>query len=110
MRKFLIFFLILVSAIGVAQNRYLVVFTDKIETGFNPEAYFDTAAIKSFELQGLPKYDWYDLPVNSDYIAEVIEFVDSTRFDLRWFNGLVVYGTPNQMTEVEQLYFVKNII
>tara|TARA_B100000795_G_C22804213_1_gene443814 strand:+ start:1295 stop:2869 length:1575 start_codon:yes stop_codon:yes gene_type:complete len=110
MRKVILFFFISLSTIGFAQNRYLVVFKDKIEVGFNPITYFDTAAIKSFELQGLPKYDWYDLPVNSNYIDEVSDQVDSVRFDLRWFNGLVVYGTSHQINEVEQFYFVKEII
>ncbi len=110
MKNLLLIFLISLSFFGISQNRYLVVFTDKVETGFDSESYFDTAAVKSFQLQGLPAYDWFDLPVNENYIAEVEQLIDSVRFNLRWFNGTVVYGKTEQLSEIVKLPFVKDVI
>lgn len=110
MRFFSTFILVLFTTVGFSQNRFLVVFKDKISSGFVPEQYFDTAATKSFNLQGLPEFDWYDLPVNSEYTQEVSLLVDSVRFDLRWFNGIAVYGSEIQIATVKQLPFVKEVI
>lgn len=96
--------------LGVAQERHLVVFTDKVEEGFDPYSYFDTAAIKNKELMGLPLYDWADLPVTPEYSSAVESLVDSVRFDLRWFNGTVVYASQEQMNDVIQLPFVKSTL
>ena len=110
MRNFLLILFTCLGFSSISQNRYLVVFTDKIETNFDAVSYFDTAALKSFKMQGLPAYDWYDLPVNSSYIEALSPFVDSLRFDLRWFNGVVVYGTADQMDFIKEFSFIKEII
>ena len=107
------FVLILLTSLGfccISQTRYLVVFTDKVEVDFDPVSYFDTAALKSFKVQGLPTYDWYDLPVNSSYIKALSPFIDSLRFDLRWFNGVVVYGKADRMDVVKEFSFIKEVI
>ena len=75
------FVLILLTSLGfccISQTRYLVVFTDKVEVDFDPVSYFDTAALKSFKVQGLPTYDWYDLPVNSSYIKALSPFINKS--------------------------------
>ena len=75
MRNFLLILFTCLGFSSISQNRYLVVFTDKIETNFDAVSYFDTAALKSFKMQGLPAYDWYDLPVNPSYIEALSPFV-----------------------------------
>lgn len=92
------------------QERFMVVYQDKVEEGFDPYAYFDTAAIKSKELQDLPLFDWYDLPVTNSYVQTIKGLTDSLRFNLRWFNSSVVYADKSQIQKVEQLEFVKKVI
>lgn len=104
-----VFFLFCLFSVQ-ANERFMVVFQDKVEEGFDPYAYFDTAAIKSKELQGLPVYDWYDLPVNSTYSSLVGEIADSVRFDLRWFNSTVVYAQESQISEIVKFPFVKEVV
>lgn len=110
MKRVFVFFFLLILFTVQANERYMVVFSDKTEEGFDPYEYFDTAAVKSKALQGLPLYDWYDLPITQAYSSTVESIVDSVRFDLRWFNATVVYANTEQIHQVERLGFVKEVI
>ena len=92
-----------------SQSTYLVEFQDKIGNGFDPYQYFSSEAIKAKKDMGLPLYDWYDLPVNSEYVDIVSPFVDFVGYNLRWFNGLVVVGSSEQLSIVQKLSFVKSV-
>jgi|TARA_B110000259_G_scaffold62519_1_gene73985 serine protease AprX len=92
-----------------SQSTYLVEFQDKIRNGFDPYQYFSSEAIKAKMDMGLPMYDWYDLPVNSEYVDIISPFVDIVGYNLRWFNGVVVIGSSEQLLRVQQLPFVKSV-
>lgn len=88
---------------------FLVSFKDKPVGDFNPHAYFHQDAIKAKQAMGLPLYDWYDLPLNNQYVQTIQSIIDSTGYNLRWFNGLVIYASVEKATSLLQLPFVKSI-
>jgi serine protease AprX len=89
-----------------AQSLYLVQFDQKSATSFDPGTYFDAHACARKARQGLPRWDWYDLPVDSAYLRSVDERVTASRHVLRWFNGLSVSATEAQIEAVARLPFV----
>lgn len=95
--KMMIFsFLVMVcsKAFGqVADNRYIVFFTDKEGTPYsmaNPEDFLTDRSIQRRVNAGIP-IDERDLPVNPAYINAVTEF-DGVRavVPLKWFNALLI--------------------
>lgn len=103
----LIIFLFLFLQIK-AQNAYLVYFTDKNGTTFNPYEYFDQKAIERRLLQNLPLFDVTDFPVNPTYIETVGLYADSIGFDSRWFNFSVAFvSDQNNLDKISALPFVK---
>jgi len=101
------------SSLSVFSNDkgYFVIFKNK-STGhnFNPHSYFDEKAIQNKKLLGLPIYDWYDLPVNENYVSDVAEITDSLGYKLRWFNGVTVYCSETAISKIKELPFVKKVI
>ncbi len=84
-------------------------FTNKQNSTFNPYTYFDQKAIDRRIKTGISLYDSTDFPVNTHYINEVSDLVDSTNIITRWFNGISVIATDEQIAEVEKLSFVRKI-
>ncbi|MCD6366488.1 MAG: hypothetical protein J7L46_03000, partial [Bacteroidales bacterium] len=104
---FLFLFGIFFLVSGFTQTHYLVFFKDKAETSFNPYQYFDTKAIDRREKTGISLYDSTDFPLNQHYVDEVCQIIDSSRYQLRWFNALEVWATASEIKEVAELPFVK---
>ncbi|MEM9987277.1 MAG: S8 family serine peptidase, partial [Bacteroidota bacterium] len=77
--------------------------------GFDPWAYFDSAAISRRQAQGLPLSDWYDLPLCDAYVDSVCHTGAAVRHRLRWFNGVSVLATAEQLEGLKQLSFVTSI-
>ncbi len=90
-----------------SQNHYLIFFTDKNGTSFNPYQYFDVKAITRREKLGISLYDKTDFPLNRSYVAMVSRLTDSTRYRLRWFNAMEVWATSQNIAKVNALPFVK---
>lgn len=91
-----------------AQNAYLVYFTDKNGTTFNPYEYFDQKAIERRLMQQIPLYDETDFPVNINYIETVALYADSMGFHSRWFNFTVAFvSDQNKLGIIKSLPFVK---
>lgn len=105
----LLIFSFFTVTITFSQNRYWVFFTDKNNCTFDPYSYFDKKAIDRRIKQGLSLNDISDYPVNETYLSEVKYLVDSINIITRWFNGVSVYASENQISKVEQLYCVKKI-
>ena len=109
---FSIFLLMLLSFHVKAQDYYWVAFTNKNNTAYslsNPEEYLSDRAIQRREKQNIA-IDSLDLPVNSNYISEVlnlgVEFVHSSK----WLNGITVkVETDDFESKVLQLPFIKEI-
>jgi subtilisin family serine protease len=116
MAKFLFFTVISVlvfkSFHTKAQDYYWVAFTDKNNSEFSfstPEKYLSDRAIERREKQKIA-IDSLDLPVNSNYISEVVklgvEFVHASK----WLNGITVKtDTVDFQSKVLQLPFVASV-
>ena len=101
MKKYLLAFLSVYVLSLSGSNAYFVSFKDKDEgSTFDPHAYFDKKAIQNKTAMGLPLFDWYDLPVKSNYLSEVASRVDSVGYTLRWFNGITIYASDHQISSV----------
>lgn len=102
-------FSILVLSLS-AKNGYFVSFHDKVDMAdFDPYVYFDPKAIENKVLMNLPLYDWYDLPVQPEYVSIVAGLSDSLGYELRWLNGVTVYCSVENLEEIAGLPFVKTI-
>lgn len=53
--------------------------------------------------------DEMDLPVNKRYIEAVRPLVLRIRHELKWFNAVTAIATKNQIDELRQLVFVKDV-
>lgn len=110
MKKFFLIIIgVFLSLNMFSQKRYWVFFTNKNGVSFNPYEYFDAKAIERRLKCGLSLYDSTDFPVKKEYIAQVAKIVDSVNIVTRWFNGVSVIATANEIQTVENLPFVKNI-
>ena len=89
--------------------KYRVFLKDKIATGFDPFSYFDQKAIERRIMQKLPLYDWYDLPVTTEYIDEIAANSTIVKTHSRWLNAVVVMATTEQLAVLGQLPFVTRI-
>lgn len=92
-----------------SQDKYWVFFTDKDGTNFDPYSYFDQKAIDRRLKNNISLYETSDFPVNENYISEVNNLVDSINIITRWFNGVSVFASQVQISDVEKLPFVKDI-
>jgi len=108
-KKAIILIFLLISISSFAQNRYWVFFSDKNNTTFDPYSYFDQKAIDRRVKHGISLQDSSDFPVNKQYISSVNILVDSVNVVTRWFNGVSVIASEEQIQEVLNLSFVKEI-
>jgi len=100
-------FLLLLQA--SAQKRYWVFLTDKKGVEFNPYNYFDNKAIERRERTGVSLNDSTDYPLNNDYVKKIEGIVEHINCKLRWFNAISLTANNEQLTEIEELPFVKKI-
>lgn len=111
--KYFSFLLITLCSIGLkAQevSKYWVFLTDKEGVTFNPYEYFDSKAIENRLINRVPIDDLSDYPLNQSYVNEINNSVESLKMQSRWFNAIVCYATSEQITNVEQFSFVKEIV
>ncbi len=94
---------------GGEQKKYWVFFTDKNGVSFNPFEYFDPKTIENRLFQNIPLIDSSDFPLNENYVSIVKGEVDSASYCSRWFNGMAVIATGNQIEKIKSFQFVKNI-
>lgn len=111
MKRILILLLLMGSFVfqAKAQGKYWVFFTDKDGVEFNPYEYFDQKAIERRLNQGLSLDDITDYPVKQQYLKAVDELADSSSHHTRWFNAVAVYAGSQQIQQIKQLPFVKEV-
>jgi serine protease AprX len=109
-RSVILLIFLSVSVSVICQDSYLVIFADKNGVSFDPYTYFDKKAIDRRIKLGISLYEESDFPVNEAYISTVISMVESSDIALRWFNALPVEASHDQIKNVSQLPFVKEII
>jgi len=94
---------------ALGQNKYWVSFTVKTTKNFDPYKFFDPKTIQNRISQGKPISDWYDLPVNPEFIQGVRSIADSTGYSSRWLNGMAVFASQKELPLIASLPYVKNI-
>ena len=88
---------------------YFVYFTDKKNVDFDPYDYFHPYAIERRIKNGICLYDESDFPVKESYIKKVASTVDSASYASRWFNGLFVFASQEQVEHVQHFTFVREV-
>lgn len=106
-----IFLFLFVSANLVAQDRYMVFFTDKDNSPYsinNPEAFLSPRSLAR-RLKNNVVVSEEDLPVNQSYIDQVAGLGVETYFSTKWMNGVLVQMTSSQVNEVGALSMVDRV-
>jgi serine protease AprX len=105
-------FVLFYSPHSKAQEYYWVGFSDKNDTPFSlssPEDYLSERAIQRRIKQNIA-IDSLDLPVNQNYIGEVIKVGASFIHASKWLNGITVKAeTDSFAIKVSKLPFVKEV-
>jgi hypothetical protein len=111
---FLILFITLLSRSGASAqiNRYMVFFTDKNGSQYNPgnpEAFLSKRAIERRARYNID-VTLNDLPVNKLYV-DLVESINnvSVFHHTKWFNGVLVEADELQIPIIENLAFVKEV-
>ncbi|MEP7263950.1 MAG: S8 family serine peptidase [Bacteroidota bacterium] len=113
-KKLLLILLVSFSMDTIAQNRYVILFTDKNNTPFtigNPQAFLSPRSINRRAAQGI-NITTSDLPVDPDYIQQVAAISGVTVLNhSKWFNSVTVDLTsPSVLTAINALPFVVNSV
>jgi len=93
------------------ENRYVVHFTDKINSPFsvdNPEQYLGPRSIQRRLKQEIPITE-EDLPPNTGYINGLKSIGVQVFFSSRWFNAVLIENDEQLVTEIENLSFVNQV-
>lgn len=111
LKKFFPAFILVILFCGElsAQKAYWVFFTDKSGASFDPYSYFAPEAIERRNRLGISLYDSTDFPVSEKYISEVSAHVTAVGHSSRWFNGVGVDATDEQVAELKMLPFVREV-
>jgi len=105
---FLVFcFLSIALPAQVAENRYIVYFTDKINTPFTvnePDQFLSERSIQRRINQGIAISE-QDLPVDPNYIEAVQSLGDvEVIYPLKWFNAILIETTdPDVIQGIEEM-------
>jgi serine protease AprX len=110
--KVLVVFTLLLMAIGsFAQNRYVVHFTDRINTPYSidqPQQFLSAKAIVRRTKQGIAVIE-EDLPVNPDYLIAIKNTGAEVFFKSKWFNAVLVQADDNAVQMIQNLSFVSKV-
>ena len=109
----IVIIVLIFSAKGsVAQNFYWVAFTDKDSTVYSlsqPEEFLSERAIQRRIQQGIA-IDSLDLPVNENYISQVVNLDAELVHASKWLNGVTVKTSSDSFPlRVNELPFVREI-
>ena len=102
--------LVITSCMAMAQqNFYMVSFTDKNDTQFDPYSYFDAKAIARYEQCGADLYDISNYPLNENYVCAVNNYASDIYGESRWLNAIGIQATAENARLISMLPFVKDI-
>ncbi len=103
--------LLLTTIVSMAQNRYVVHFTDKENSPYNvnqPEDFLSIKAISRRTKQNIPVVE-EDLPVNPDYLTAVKATGAKVFFKSKWLNAVLIEADNNELISIQDLSFVGNV-
>ena len=95
---------------AIGQQCYWVMLTDKQGTTFDPYTYFDAKAIERYRACGADLYDISNYPLNEGYVQQVDALATEEVGTSRWLNAVAVMATDEQMVQISQLPFVKEVV
>lgn len=107
-----ILFIMLSSEISgqTAPGKYWLLFTDKHNTAFSldyPEDFLSTKSIERRLRQNI-QYNWYDLPVDHNYIDSLQKLGLNILNISKWFNAVTVQTTDSNLIDtITSLSFIK---
>jgi serine protease AprX len=111
--RWLIIFLLVGIGEALAQtNRYFIYFKDKQGTPYSvssPAQFLSGRSIERRWKQGIIITE-EDLPVNPAYVAQVKEAGAQPFFTSRWWNGVLVEMAATNVTTIQSLPVVKEVI
>jgi len=110
-RKIVLAIFVLLAATGMAQQKcYLVFFTDKNGTHFDPYEYFDAKAIERYNANGESLYDITNYPLNEGYVSAVGELSEEVIGHTRWLNAIGIAADESNLPLIRNLPFVKDVV
>lgn len=95
-----------------AQNtlqKYLVCYTDKDTSNFNPYSFFDKKAIERRLINDINLYDYSDVPVTESYVNTIKKNTSIYKITSRWLNASVVIANEEQIQKIKKFNFVSSI-
>lgn len=119
MRNYLILFVLLlflghqhITAQTFKHDVFMVSLTDKVDSPyslFHPQDYLSPRAIER-RLQQQISIDEYDLPINPDYIQQILDLGVELQHQSKWLNALAIYVEDTLLLDkIQKLPFVVNI-
>ncbi len=121
MKKIIFFYLLLVPAFLVAQNKYLIYFKDKavpMSKTLNKKSIAYQQALQTLSAKCIRRREkvmgnniimYADIPVKPDYINAVEKLGITIENKLNWFNAVSAYLSDSQLKEVTSLPFVEKV-
>lgn len=111
MKRFHLTLIVLLATVGLhAQSYYWVMLTDKGNATFNPYTYFDAQALARYQSCGANLYDPSNYPLDESYTKQINALATEEIGMSRWLNAVAVEATPDQITRIEALPFVKTVL
>ncbi|MBR5028369.1 MAG: S8 family serine peptidase, partial [Bacteroidales bacterium] len=112
MKKIILSFALMAffAVIAQAQDYYWVFFTDKSGSTFDPYSYFDAKAIERYRLNNVSLMDSTNFPLNGGYVSQVEGVCEDFVGESRWLNAVGIGATPEQISAIERMPFVKRVV
>ncbi len=101
----------LLAEINAQQNRYMVFFSDKDDSGFSinePGEFLSERAINRRSNQNIPITE-QDFPVKSAYVNEIRNAGADVYYTSRWFNAALVQMDQSLLSTIGNISFVDSI-
>ena len=111
MNKITLILLLLQTSSSFAQQKYLILFTDKVDSPFSvgsPQEFLSARSIERREKQGISVTE-HDLPVNPSYVANLNSYGFKVLYASKWFNGALIDISSSELDKVLALPFVKGV-
>lgn len=89
-----------------------IYFTDKgdLGTGLSPAIALSAAASERRARRGAAiDFEFYDTPVNPDYVAAVSDYAIRVRVQSRWLNAVSAWVEPTALASISELPFVERV-
>jgi serine protease AprX len=93
-----------------AQSKYWVSFADKPRCELSPQNILSERAIQRRIRNNIPVLTETDMPINLEYVSTIKGRVDSLGHSSKWLNGVSVWASADQASELKEIAWVKEVI